>query len=69
MGAVQDGEGVITPIEEMMPHIASEVICVKCGRRWIAVRPVQVWLKDMECENCGAGYVIETGQELGEDEV
>ena len=57
---------MIIPIEEKMPHKVSEVICVKCGKRWLAVRPENVWLKDLECENCGAGYVVETGQELDE---
>ena len=54
----------VTDISEKMPHKVSEVICVKCGKRWLAVRPENVWLKDLECENCGAGYVIETGQEI-----
>lgn len=58
----------ITPIEEKMPHKVSEVICVKCGKRWLAVRPETVWLKDLECPNCGPGWVIETGQVLEEDE-
>lgn len=58
----------ITPIEEKMPHRVSEVICVKCGKRWLAVRPATVWLKDLECPNCGPGWVIETGQVLEEDE-
>ena len=26
------------------------------------VRPEETLLKDIDCENCGAGYVIETGQ-------
>lgn len=56
----------ITPIEEKMPHVVSEVICVKCGMRWIAVRPEKTLLKDLECRNCGQGFVIETGQVLEE---
>ena len=51
-------------INENVPHKVSEVICVKCGKRWIAVRPVGTRLSDLECVNCGAGYVIETGEEL-----
>ena len=47
-----------------MPHRVSEVICVRCCRRWIAVRPETILLKDLECPECGAGAVIETGQEL-----
>lgn len=59
--------GEIIPIEENMPHVVSEVICVKCGKRWIAVRPEDVRLKDLECPNCGAGYAIETGQPMEEE--
>ena len=46
------------------PHKASEVICVGCGARWVAVRPTQTKLKDLAC-SCGVlGRVIETGEEL-----
>lgn len=45
----------------------SEVICVKCCKRWIATRPTGVYLKQLECENCGTGCVIETGEEQKED--
>lgn len=44
----------------------SEVICVKCGKRWISVRPKDTLLKDIVCMNCGCGYVIETGEEMKE---
>ena len=46
------------------PHRVSEVICVKCGHRWIAVRPGGTLLKDLECPYCGPGYAIETGEEM-----
>ena len=58
---------MIIPIEEVMPHKVSEVICVRCGHRWISVRPSMTQLKDLECPNCGPGFVIETGQELEEE--
>ena len=58
--------GDLIDFDENIPHTVSEVICVKCGFRWISVRPSMVLLKEIECRNCGAGYVIETGQELGE---
>ena len=51
-------------IDAKQSHAVSEVICVKCGKRWISVRPEKTLLKDLECENCGQGYVIETGQIL-----
>lgn len=53
---------IIIPFESNMPHKFSEVICIKCGKRWIAVRPEITLLKDLECENCGQGFVIETGE-------
>ena len=59
---------MIIPIETAMPHKVSEVICVKCGYRWISVRPECTLLKDLECPNCGQGYVIETGEEIPEEE-
>jgi len=51
-----------------LPHKVSEVICVKCGERWIAVRPADTFLRHLECENCGRGYVIETGQEINQED-
>lgn len=52
-------------IEENLPHKVSEVICVDCKYRWIAVRPAETLLKDLECPQCGLqGYVIETGEQL-----
>lgn len=51
-------------INENNPHKVSEVICVKCCKRWIAVRPTATKLKDLECPNCGQGYVVETGEEI-----
>lgn len=41
----------------------SEVICLRCYKRWKAVRPVQTRLDELECPNCGySGYAIETGE-------
>ena len=46
-------------------HKISEVICLKCLYRWLAVRPVGTPLKDLECPNCKqVWYVIETGEEI-----
>lgn len=50
-------------IEENLPHKISEVICLGCLKRWIAVRPMATLLKDLECPQCHKkGYVIETGE-------
>ena len=51
-----------TSIEKNLPHKVSEVICLKCLNRWIAVRPETVHLKALECECGKTGYVIETGE-------
>lgn len=52
-------------IEENMPHKVSEVLCVNCKYRWIAVRPCTCKLKDIECPQCcQQGYVIETGETI-----
>jgi hypothetical protein len=51
-----------TPIE------VSEVLCVHCGYRWIKSREIHILLKDIDCPYCkNVGYVIETGQRLGEE--
>jgi hypothetical protein len=48
--------------------VYSEVICIRCCKRWICVRPERTLLKDIECPNCGKGAVIETGEVLDEEE-
>jgi len=59
----------IIQLETYLPHKTSEVICVKCYKRWIATRPVNVLLKELECPNCEKiGYVIETGEIIDEEE-
>lgn len=41
----------------------SEVICLRCYARWIAARPMETRLSDLECPTCrGIGYAIETGE-------
>ena len=47
-----------------IPYITSEVICVKCGNRWIAARPYNTLLKDLHCKKCGKGFTIETGENI-----
>ena len=54
--------GKIIDINDNIQHKVTEVICIKCYKRWIAVRPVNTKLKDLECPNCSKGYVIETGE-------
>lgn len=50
---------------EDLPHIVSELICLKCLSRWIGVYPSAMLLKEITCEKCGeVGFIINTGQEL-----
>lgn len=51
-------------IEKNLPHYVSEIVCIKCLKRWIAVRPLFVKLKDIHCDNCGDGFAIETGENI-----
>lgn len=52
-------------INENQPHKVSEVICIDCKYRWLAVRPTITLLKDLECPLCGKqGFVIETGETI-----
>lgn len=52
----------IIDINDKQPHKVSEVICINCNFRWIAVRPMATLLKDLECPQCNLqGYTFETG--------
>lgn len=59
--------GKVIDINKDKPHIVSELICVKCGSRWIGTRPLETLLKNIECPSCNKdGGVIETGQDMEE---
>jgi len=59
------GEDKIIYLEDNKPHAVSEVICVKCLKRWISVRPETTLLKESECPGCGeTGFAIETGERM-----
>ena len=57
-------EGKVQDINKNKWRKLSEVICVKCHHRWIVDRPTEALLKMLECEHCGPGYVIETGENV-----
>ena len=41
----------------------SQVVCLNCHRRWIAARPIETKLAELECPDCGIlGDAIETGE-------
>lgn len=54
-------------ISEKQPHEVAELICIKCYHRYIGVYPSTTLLKDLECENCGKGFIIKTGQTLDDE--
>lgn len=54
----------VVPIDKNTSQKVSVVICLKCYVRWVAIRPKRTRLVNLECRNCGCGYVIETGEEL-----
>lgn len=55
----------ITNINDYTPHKISMVICLKCLHRWLACRPKETKLVDLECPNCKISiYVIETGETI-----
>jgi hypothetical protein len=54
--------GDVVDIDANQPHVTLEVICVKCLHRYQAVAPADLLLRDYDCETCGPGYVIATGQ-------
>ena len=54
--------------EEDKPHKVSMVVCLNCGKRWVAVRPQGTKLTDLECPQCHTqGAATETGEELEDD--
>lgn len=57
----------IIDITENMEHEVSELMCMKCLKRWIGVYPVATLLKDIECECGEVGFVIKTGQMICEE--
>ena len=54
----------IIDIESALSHQVAEVICVKCLNRYVCVWPNGTRLKDLECEACGSGYIILTGENI-----
>lgn len=48
------------------PHKVSVVVCLRCLKRWVAVRPQENdLLAELQCPGCRMkGGAIETGQDL-----
>jgi len=43
--------GKLIALQERIPHISSECICLHCGYEWIGVFPTGV--TSLECPECG----------------
>lgn len=62
--------GKAIELDAYRPHKVSELICVKCGKRFISCRPLGTKLKDMDCPNLkcqSRGFIIETGEVFDDD--
>lgn len=57
----------VIDIQRNLPHRVSNVICLKCLKRWLAIRPTTVKLTNLECDCGQIGFVIETGEILSEN--
>jgi hypothetical protein len=52
-------------LDDLKEHKISIVVCLGCLKRWIACRPVETKLTDLECPECSyQGHAIETGEEI-----
>lgn len=57
--------GNVIYFDDNLPFTVSELICVKCGARFICARPDDLLLKNIECNSCDAiGFMIETGEDM-----
>ena len=57
-------------LEFPVEHIVQEVICIRCKKRHIDVRPKNLWLKDCRCPKCHKkGFLIATGQILDDEDM
>lgn len=55
----------VVDIDCMEPHLTGELICIRCGYRYIGVWNEKVWMRDLYCPNCQTqGSTIGTGQIL-----
>lgn len=55
----------VIDINDSRPAKVSVVICLKCLKRWVAVRPLATRLIDLECPQCHEqGFAIETGEDI-----
>ena len=57
-------------LEVPVEQIVQEVICIRCKKRFIDVRPKKLWLKDCQCPKCKrTGFLIETGQIINDEDM
>lgn len=54
---------MVISIDKHTSHEVSELMCIKCGKRWIGV--FNSLLKEIECPSCSVtGWIVKTGQTL-----
>lgn len=62
-------EDKVINIENKIPHIVRECICLNCKYRYIASHPLETWLRVLECPSCHmTGFVIDTGEIIEDEE-
>lgn len=62
--------GKVIDIDCNEPHLTGELICIKCGYRYVGCWNAKVWLKDLYCPNCQTqGFTIGTGQILEQSDL
>lgn len=55
--------GKVIDIDALEPHLTGELICLRCGYRYIGTWNEKTWLKDLYCPYCDIqGFLIGTGQ-------
>lgn len=55
--------GKVIDIDAYEPHLTGELICLRCGYRYVGTWNEKVWLKQLYCPNCQIqGFTIGTGQ-------
>ena len=62
---MSDNTNNIIDTDRDEPHLTGQLICIKCGYRYIGTWNVKNAMKDLYCPVCNEkGYIIGTGQIL-----
>ena len=59
---------MVIAMNEYLPHDVSELICVRCGFKYIGLYPENTQLKNLECKQCGERrYLIKNSSRNNEE--